>query len=172
MSFFKHAIAAVALLCSGAAQAGSFVLPGGDLGTINPFPALYGSSSAQDGPTPFAATFFFNLATVSNVYGSVVSLTEFFGQPLASISFAGVSIDGVDLEALPPGSTSPSLTFSLANLGAGFHSLTVAGIASAGSTAFTGSIYAQAVSQVPEPATIAVVLAGLATVGGLRRRSV
>lgn len=170
MNFVKHAIAAVTLLCAGMAQAGSIVLPGNSLGTLNGFPSLYGSSAVQDGATPFAASYFFNLSTTSNVFGSVGGLGEYFGLPLESISFIGVSIDGQDLGVLQPPSTSASLTFSLANVSAGLHLLTVAGISPAGKSAFTGSIYAQAVTQVPEPAAIALVLAGIATVGVVRRR--
>lgn len=171
MKFVKHAIAAVALVCAGASQAASVVLPGNSLGTLNAFPALYGANSTQDGFTPFAASYFFNLDAASDVFGSVGSLSELFGQPLASISFVGVAIDGEDLGLLPPLAASPSLTFSLGNLSQGFHILTIAGIAPVGGSAFTGSIYAQAVTQVPEPAAIALVLAGIATVGGLRRRT-
>ena len=170
MNFVKHTIAAIALMCAGAAQAGSVVMPGGNLGNLNAFPAQFGDSSTQDGFKPFAATFHFSLGVLSDVYGSVAALDSLFGQTLSPTLLIGAAIDGVDLLALPSPALASGLTFSLGNLAAGNHTLTIAGFALPGSTAFTGSVYAQAVSQVPEPASLAFALAGVAVVGGLRAR--
>lgn len=170
----KQMVAGVALLCASIAHAGNPVTPGGDLGNLNQFPGLFGASSTQDGFTPFAATYSFSLTAQSDVLGSVGSLTDFLGTPLAPIFFVGASIDGVDLLALPSAANSSGLTFGLQNVSIGSHTLTVAGIATVGATAFLGSIYAQqTVSQVPEPTTLALVLAGAGIVAGvgLRRRA-
>lgn len=170
MNFVKHTIVAIALMCAGAAQAGSVVMPGGNLGNLNAFPAQFGDSSTQDGFKPFAATFHFSLGVLSDVYGSVAALDSLFGQTLSPTLLIGAAIDGVDLLALPSPALASGLTFSLGNLAAGNHTLTIAGFALPGSTAFTGSVYAQSVSQVPEPASLAFALAGVAVVGGLRAR--
>jgi len=170
MKLVKHTIAAIALMCAGAAQAGSVVIPGGDLGNLNVFPALFGNSTTQDTFTPFAATFRFSLSVLSDVYGSAAALESLFGKTLAPTMLIGAAIDGIDLGALPSASLASGMTFSLGNLAAGQHTLTIAGLAMPGSTAFTGSVYAQAVTQVPEPASLAFALAGVAVVGGLRAR--
>ena len=61
MNLVKHTLAAIALMCAGAAQAGSVVMPGGNLGDLNVFHAQFGDSSSQDVFTPFAATFHFRV---------------------------------------------------------------------------------------------------------------
>jgi hypothetical protein len=170
MNFVKHTLAAIALVCAGAAQAGSVVMPGGNLGDLNIFPAQFGDSATQDGFTPFAATYHFSLSVLSDVYGSAAALDAFFGQTLSPIMLIGASIDGIDLLAQPSASPASGLTFSLGHLAAGDHTLTIAGVAMPGATAFTGSVYAQVVTQVPEPASLAFALAGVAVVGGLRAR--
>lgn len=170
MNFVKHVIASVALLCAGVAHAGSVVLPGGNLGTLTPFPALFGNSVSEDLLAPFAATYHFSLDVDSDVFGSAAALTSLFGQELSPTLLIGAAIDGVDLQALPSLSLASGLTFSLGNLAAGDHTVTIAGFSTPGKSAFTGSIYAQAVTQVPEPASLALVLAGVAVVGGVRAR--
>ncbi len=170
MNFVKHTLAAIALMCAGAAQAGSMAIPGGNLGDLNIFPAQFGDSSTQDGPAVFGATYHFSLSVLSDVYGSAAALDAFFGQTLSPIQLIGASIDGVDLLAQPSLSLASGLTFSLGNLAAGEHTLTIVGVALPGAAAFTGSVYAQAVTQVPEPASLAFALAGVAVVGGLRAR--
>ena len=170
MSFVKHTLAAIALMCAGAAQAGSVVMPGGNLGDLNIFPAQFGDSSTQDAFTPFAATFHFSLSVLSDVHGSAAALDAFLGQSLSPTFLIGAAIDGIDLLALPSPSLANGMIFSLGNLAAGEHTLTIAGLALPGSTAFTGSVYAQAVSQVPEPASLAFALVGVAVVGGLSKR--
>lgn len=171
MHFVKHTIAAIALLCAGVAQAGSVVLPGGDLGALTPFPAQFGASSSQDAITPFGATYNFSLDVASDVFGSAAGLSSLLGQELSPTLLIGAAIDGFDLQALPSLSLANGLTFSLGNLAAGKHTVTIVGFATPGTSGFTGSIYAQAVSQVPEPASLALVLAGVAVVGGTRKRS-
>lgn len=170
MNFVKHAIATVALLCAGVAHAGSVVLPGGDLGELTPFPAQFGNSSSLDMTLPFAATYHFSLDVASDVFGSAAALTSLFGENLSPTLLVGAAIDGIDLLALPSPSLANGLTFTLANLAAGDHTVTIVGFSTPGKSAFSGSIYAQAVAQVPEPASLALVLAGVAVVGGMRAR--
>ncbi len=173
---FKQILATVALVCAGAAQADSVTLPGGNLGPLSSAPSLFQASYTSEGLLPFAATYFFSLDGVSNVFGSAASLSELFGQPLSPVFLIGASIDGEDLGALP--SATGGLTFSRAALSAGLHSLTVAGLSSMpGTSALTGSVYATAIPQsqsevlqVPEPTSLAFVLAGLGVVGALSAR--
>lgn len=170
MKFVKHTIAAIALMCAGVAQAGSVVMPTGNLGELSRFPVQFGANFNEDGFLPFAATYDFTLSVASDVYGSASILESLFGEALVAPQLLGAAIDGIDLLALPSLTPATSLNFSLANLEAGQHTLTIAGLAQPGRSAFMGSIYAQAVTQVPEPAALAVALAGVAVVGGLRKR--
>jgi len=170
MKFVKHTIATIALMCAGLAQAGSVVMPTGDLGELNRFPVQFGAYFNEDGFRPFAATYNFTLSVTSDVYGSASVLESLFGEVLVAPLLFGAAIDGIDLLALPSLTPATSLNFSLANLEAGEHTLTIAGLAQPGRAAFMGSVYAQAVTQVPEPAALALVLAGVAVVGGVRKR--
>lgn len=170
----KQVMAAAALLCAGAAQAGNPVSPGGDLGNLNLFPALYGGSSVQPDFAPVVAGYTFSLSVASDVFGSIGALNDFLGLPLSPVSFLAVAVDGVPLTFQPSQANSTDLVFSASNLAIGPHTLAVLGFAAPGQTAFLGSIYAQqTVSQVPEPGSLALLLAGAGIVGvtGLRRRA-
>ncbi|MBH1988226.1 MAG: FxDxF family PEP-CTERM protein [Burkholderiales bacterium] len=169
----KHIVAAVAVAFTGLAHAGGpVVAPGGDLNVLSVNPTQFAGAYSNESPTAFEATYSFTLATQSNLFGSLAVIEGLPGIDLEPLFFFNVLIDGVatgPLVDLPVG-----FGFSLANLAAGAHTLTVLGVADRGNSVFTGSVYAQEVSAVPEPASLAMLLAGAGIVGGVawRRRAV
>lgn len=150
---------ACALLASSAMAAGTVAPAGGNLGALTPLPSLFGELKLAG--TPFLDTYTFSLGSASDVYGSV---GEFFG----SVTFSGVSIDGLLPNLLTP--TTTGIGFSFTGLSAGNHVLYVSGSTPQGVSSYVGSVYA--VAAVPEPASMALVLAGLSFVGllAVRRR--
>ena len=165
-------VAVVAFAISGLAQAGGpVVVPGGDLNVLGVNPTQFGGAYSLESPTPFDASYSFTLTTESNLFGSLAVIEGLPGIDLEPLFFFDVLVDGIStgpLVDLPVG-----FGFSLANLAAGVHTLTVVGIADRGNSVFTGSVYAQEVSAVPEPASLALLLAGAGIVGGVawRRRA-
>jgi len=94
------------------------------------------------------------------------------------ISFLAASLDGVPLTlSIATTSLAPGLDVIVQKLFVndalkvgGPHTLTIAGVADAFSSAYTGSISVTAVTSVPEPETYALMLAGLAAIGWLAKR--
>lgn len=154
------AAAAASVMWAGSASAGVVVYPDDSLGTLSALPALYGDMIGTSSAVSFSDDYYFDLATFSDVIGSVGS---FFG----TVSFSSVLIDG---SALALVSTPTGYGFSLSGLAAGTHTLTVEGSVAKGGNAFVGSLYAT--PAVPEPETLALLLAGLGVVGwvGARRQ--
>jgi hypothetical protein len=153
-------VAASALL-AGSAMAGSVVYPEGSLGSLTPFPALYGNLLATNKVTGGVYTddYFFDLSQASTVTGSVGS---FFG----TVTFSKVLIDGTPLTLT---ATNSGYGFSLANVAAGTgHKLTVQGAFAQFGNGYVGGL--TATPAVPEPESIALALAGLGVVGSLARR--
>lgn len=117
----------------------------------------------------FIDTYFFSLTQTSDVFGS-------FSSPLATfkgLTVKGLAFDGITL-ALVGGATigNTSLpTFAFEGLSAGNYALTLRGraIGSQGGS-YIGEV--AVLPAVPEPATIALTLSGLALVGALARRKV
>lgn len=161
MKFNSMLVAAASALLAGTAMAGSAAYPGDDLGSLTPLPALYGDlkSTSLPGGASFLDSFTFSIGGKSDVTGSV---SEFFG----SVSFAGISIDGLVPTLIT--TTPTGVGFSFSGLAAGSHTLYVAGSIPKGGSAYIGSVYAT--PAVPEPESLALVLAGLGMAGSLARR--
>lgn len=153
-------LAAASVMLAGAASAGVVVYPDDTLGTLSPIPALYGDlkSTSKAGGATFSDDFSFDLSATSKVIGSVGSL---FG----TVSFSSALIDGT---ALTLGATPTGYGFSLTSLAAGTHTLTIEGSYPKGGHAYIGSLYAT--PAVPEPASLALALAGLGIMGTVVKR--
>lgn len=153
-------LAAASVLLAGAASAGVVAYPDDSLGTLSPTPALYGNllATGKAAGGVFSDDFFFDLSAKSDVIGSVGT---FFG----TVSFSSVLIDGNTLALT---STPTGYGFNFSGLAAGTHTLTVEGAFPKGGHAYVGSVYAT--PAVPEPASMALALAGLGVMGVVARR--
>ncbi len=162
MKFSVMLVAGVAAMCVGAASMSATAAtarPGGSLGVLTPFPALYGHVLATDAPTAsFSDDYDFTLSTYSDVTGSV-------GVLLGEVSFSSVLIDGL---SLPWHLTPTGQGFNLAQLAPGEHRLTVRGNSLFGDHAYVGSLYA--VVAVPEPESAALALVAVAALTETARR--
>ena len=165
----QQSIAIAALCCVSAAHAAAPVAPGGYLGDLSLFPAQFASGITTDA-SAFGDAYLFNLTADSDVHGSVSALSSFLGQALSPLQFAGISIDGAAIDWSFGGTTGYDISFSAKNLSSGLHFLVVSGLVPTAPAAYSGSIYAKAAPQVPEPSTLAIALAGVAVVAGLRAR--
>lgn len=152
-----HLIAACATLVA-AGTASAVAVPGQDLGPLSPLPALYGSFTSPSASTSFLDSFTFSLAAASDVIGSV-------GQQFGGVTFNKVWIDGA---SITPVTTPTGYGFSFAGIGAGNHTLKIDGTLAAGFNGYVGSVYAT--PAVPEPTSVALVLAGLGVAGLVARR--
>jgi PEP-CTERM motif len=141
-------------LAASLAQASvSLALPGASLTPHTPLtsaPELYAGVLASWWPTTFTHEFTFDLATLSGVAGSV---TPTWG----SVTFSSVKIDGEALALIP---FNTAYKFSDLNLAPGVHTLTVSGSVLGGLHAYHGSL-ATVLPAVPEPESLAMLLAGL-----------
>lgn len=151
-------LAAAALLAVSTFAAHAVVPPGGDLGTLTKEPELYGAFGGAAAPDSFSHNYSFALSGLSDVSGSI-------GVVFGSVSFSDVLINGISVGALTPITT--GFGFSMAGLESGSYTLTVKGQGAAGFNGYVGSIYAQ---PVPEPESIAMMLAGLGVVGAVAAR--
>lgn len=153
-------LAAASVLLAGAASAGVVAYPDDSLGTLSPTPSLYGNllATGKAAGGVFSDDFFFDLSAKSDVIGSVGT---FFG----TVSFSSVLIDGNTLALT---STPTGYGFNFSGLAAGTHTLTVEGAFPKGGHAYVGSLYAT--PAVPEPASMALALAGLGVMGVVARR--
>lgn len=156
MMFKQVAIASVFAVSALSAQA--IVYPGQSLGALGSEAELFGA--IKYGTGSFSDGYNFSLDSLSSVSGSVSQ--AFFG----AVSFSSVTIGGTTV-ALNP--TNTGYGFSFANLAAGNYTLTVQGLTGDRMSMYTGSVMAQ---PVPEPESIAMLLAGLGVVGAAvaRRR--
>jgi hypothetical protein len=114
----------------------------------------------------------FTLTQASDVTGSVLAATTIsfgngFTVPLQSVSFSFAGLNGVtDLDASATG-------FHFANLAAGTYQLLASGSLSGagfGGAVFSTTVNVAAAAAVPEPATYALMLAGIAAIGFVARR--
>jgi PEP-CTERM motif len=159
---FNRVLALSAVSLALAAQAAP-VTPGGNIGTLTLFPALYYNIFAAPASGSFSDSYSFTLSATSVVYGSVYSS---WGTP--------------DVSSVLVGATATTLTggsgvwnFTTGPLVAGTYTLSVQGTAPAlSAAAYVGSISAVPAA-VPEPESLALALGGLSILGafGMRKRS-
>jgi len=166
---FNRALALSAAVLAITAQAAPVAAPGGNLGTLTLFPALYSNDFPVAAPGSLANTYSFTLSTSSKLTGSV------YGVSAAPLSIASVVIGhgSSSVTSTLTGSIAADVWgFTTGPLAAGTYTLTIS--APSGTLAgYWGSVYATA-APVPEPASMALVVGGLAVVGafGMRKRSV
>ena len=172
----KLLTAAVAMAASASSFAASTTVarPGDDLGLLSEFPSQFldyrlTSPEARVVAPPegilFGHTYSFTLGTESSVIGS---LAGFLGEPaFSSVSIVPDLIGGTiltqSLDYAPGGS------FRFDNLAAGTYTLLVDVIYPSGPQGYAGSVYATAPA-VPEPQSLALLLAGLGVAGVVVRR--
>lgn len=151
----KHLAFASMLAASALSAHSAATSPGGDMGTIGSQAELFGGLMSGGA---FSDQYEFSLAQTSYVSGSVA---EFFG----TVSFSAVSLDGSFTPLTP---TTTGFGFSFANLAAGDYMLTVSGTSS-GLSSYVGTLSA---TPIPEPQSLAMLLAGLGAMGAvaIRRR--
>lgn len=126
-------------------------------------PSGYTSSSfAYGSGQSFSDTFLFTLGSSAHVYLDVATVTS----ALKGLQFSGVQLTQ-GASVLPPVSGGlPSFDFG--NLQAGQYTLTLSGLASG---VAGGSYHIDLMAQpVPEPETVALMLAGLGVMGAVARR--
>lgn len=155
MNIKQWASAAVLLVASSASFADA-AAPGGSLGFLTAYPAQFAAFDALSTETLFSKVYTFQVADGADVFGSVASVTN-------GVTFSKVLIDGVDTGPLL--STNGGFGFDAFDLVGVNHTLTVEGTYKAGFSIFSGSVYA-----VPEPESVALLLAGLGVVGFVARR--
>lgn len=155
---FKQLAVASALAATAFASQAAAPHSGGNLGVLGSEEVFFGSSSAGRAQS-FNDVYHFSLDGLSSVSGS---LAETFGD----VSFRSVQLGSATAALLP---TTTGYSFSFSSLAAGHHTLTVSGLMGRGRNTYEGSLLAQ---PVPEPESIAMLLAGLGVVGAAvaRRR--
>lgn len=159
-----------AAVVAAVASAGAMAATGGDLGDLSPS----ASFSRTVGAGSFLDMWSFNLGTPSIVAASATNVEISFG----NFSFGGISdfsakLNGVPLLLQSFGSAANGVTVTTkvlagsTTLPAGTFSLIVSGTAGSGGASYGGNIVA---TPVPEPETLAMMLAGLGALGFLARR--
>lgn len=161
-------LVAAAALAASTSSFSAFVRPGGDLGTLTEFPALFGANRGGtdvrdvSGDVVFAHDYSFTLLDTASVIGNLATT---FGE----VYFSGVTITSSGGLSWTKDLTNVNdTTFKFADLAAGSYTLTVDGVFPVGFNAYSGAVYAT--TPVPEPASMALALAGLGAVAVVARR--
>lgn len=158
---FNRTLALAAFALAASTQAAT-TAPGGNLGTLTLFPALYSNVFSAPAPGSLANTYTFSLSTTSKVTGSIYGV-----DPVATLNIGSLSITGSS-GVVPSVLTGNVITeiwkFSTGDLAAGTYTLSFSAPAGQALANYVGSVYATA-APVPEPTSLALVLGGLAVVG-------
>lgn len=175
MKFTIKSLVAAAALAAASASSFAAVLPGGDLGTLDKYPSIFGARNGGEDPNApgvsFSHEYFFTLAADASVIGSaeyyffdgttfssvkLFDTADMSGNPLATQTFADLG----------------SIDFEFNGLTAGSYSVVLEGFFPQGNQDYSGAIYAAA--PIPEPQALAMLLAGLGVAGAVvhRRRKV
>lgn len=173
---FKLLTMAVALAASASSFAASTTVarPGDDLGVLTEFPSQFldyrltdvqGRMAAPPEGILFGHNFSFTLGAEASVIGS---LAGFLGSPaFSSVSIVPDAIGGTTFTQSLDYAAGGSFRFD--NLAAGTYTLLVDVIYPSGAQGYAGSVYATAPA-VPEPQSLALLLAGLGVAGVVVRR--
>lgn len=166
---FNRTLASVAFVLAASAQAAATTSPGGNLGTLTLFPALYSNVFSAPAPGSLANTntYTFSLSTTSKVTGSIYGVDLVATLNIGSLSITGSS--GVVPSVLTGNVITEIWKFSTGDLAAGTYTLSFSAPAGQALANYMGGVYATA-APVPEPTSLALVLGGLAVVGALARR--
>ena len=124
------------------------------MGTLDDTAEWFGAGAFGGGKGDFSFAYTFSLDSLSDVSGSLGVL---FGK----VSFTGLKFDN-SVVNLAPGNS-----FSFENLSAGTHTMTVAGNSARATYLWGGNIVA---APVPEPQSVAMLLAGLGLMGAVAAR--
>ncbi|MFY9477021.1 MAG: FxDxF family PEP-CTERM protein [Aquabacterium sp.] len=159
MQFTLRSLAAAAALALG--SAGAFAATAGDLGT-NPSYAEITGYGTQFGPVTFSYSFTLDSATnLSDLFGSLKATDE------SSILVTLSGPTSFSTTITPTLTTPKSFTFS--GLADGAYTLSFVATPIASTFAAYGG-FATTVAAVPEPESMALVLAGLGVMGMVARR--
>jgi hypothetical protein len=159
---FNRVLALSAMSLALAAQAAP-ANPGGNIGSLTLFPALYYNIFSVPASGSFNDPYSFTLTATSTVYGSIYTT---LGTPDVAAVF-------VDSTLTYLGGGSGIWGFTTGPLAAGTYTLSILGTGPAASTAgYVGSIYAVS-TPVPEPESLALALGGFSILGvfAMRKRS-
>ncbi|MFN3617465.1 MAG: FxDxF family PEP-CTERM protein [Aquabacterium sp.] len=154
----KQLAAASLLAVSTFAAHAAAVPPNGNLGPLTELPEVYFSFTTEFAPSTFSNNYFFSITGLSDVIGSVGAINN-------TVTFTDILINGISVGPLTANNN--GFGFSMSDLDVGSYTLTVKGNAAPGFSGYVGSIYAQ---PVPEPESIALMLAGLGVVGAVAAR--
>lgn len=175
MNSFKQLIVTIALAMFGAAAHADIYVPK-DLGSPNVFTNTWTFLGVADTPhvagNTFGDYYLFNVPDAQNIS---VSLTGLLQGSSSGVSFlkGGFIVfsysDGASLYEFDA-TSSASATGAPFRLDSGVYGLFVAGTYLVNGGAYGGQIFGSPLAAVPEPATVLMLLAGLALVAGAARR--
>lgn len=155
----KH-VAAAAILALGAASAQAITSTQGVTLTFNPNLGTVGTAEEYFGGGAVFVKGSFNYAynfTLDNKSSLTGDLDKLFGK----LTFTGVSIGGTSA------ALSPDYSFSFADMAAGTYTMLVSLNSTSWKHGWSGSLVAQ---PVPEPQSVAMLLAGLGLMGAVAAR--